>query len=246
MGVTISIIQPNYLPWLGYLDMIRRADVHVFYDDEQFARKGRANRAQVRGAGDKPEWLSVPVLHGQGFPNLCQAAIGGHGGKRWYESHLGKLRAWYRDAPYVGLVDEFGAVISEPYRCLSDLNIAVIEWLCEKLEITTPMQRCSLMDIPHDFGDDALVTTLRPLEVCKRLGAERFLCGPTAKAYIHEPYFTHAGVEIVWHDFAAQHPVYAQHRAPFMPFLSALDYLLEQGPGAFDRLFQPQPESAYA
>jgi len=32
----VGILQPSYLPWLGYFDQIQRADIFVFYDDVQY------------------------------------------------------------------------------------------------------------------------------------------------------------------------------------------------------------------
>lgn len=223
MTVTVSICQPNYLPWLGLFDMIKKADVHVYFDDEQFSRKGRANRNQVRGADDKPAWLSVPVAHGQAFPRLCDARFAAHG-EDWRNTHVNKIAQWYRAAPHLEMLAGFAAVIREPYDNLADLNIAVIEWLADHLGVSTPMQRCSLMEIPSDLD-----TTARPLAVCKALGADRFICGPTAKWYIDQPVFADAGIEIVWHDYA--HPCYRQHRPGWLSHLSAIDCLLERGPG---------------
>ena len=34
----VSIHQPNYLPWLGYFDKIKRSDLFVIFDDVQFPR----------------------------------------------------------------------------------------------------------------------------------------------------------------------------------------------------------------
>ena len=223
MTVTVSICQPNYLPWLGLFDMMKKADVHVYYDDEQFSRKGWANRNRVRGADGKPTWLSVPVAHGQAFPKLCETGFAAHG-KPFRQDHPNKLAQWYRDAPNLEVLAGFRAVLHEPHQTLADLNIAVIEWMAHLLRIETPTQRSSLMDVPEHLD-----TTYRPLEVCKRLGADRFICGPTAKAYIDQPVFERNGIEIVWHEY--EHPTYWQSRPDFVSHLSALDYLLEHGAG---------------
>lgn len=45
---TLAVLQPGYLPWLGYFDQVRRADVFVHYDDVQFDRGGWRNRNRVK------------------------------------------------------------------------------------------------------------------------------------------------------------------------------------------------------
>lgn len=42
--LTVAIIQPAYLPWLGYFDQMARADVFVHYDDVQYSRKSWHSR----------------------------------------------------------------------------------------------------------------------------------------------------------------------------------------------------------
>lgn len=221
----VTCIQPNFAPWMGYFDQIRRANHHVFYDDVAFSRKGWANRNRVRGADDKAAWLTIPVMHGQGVPLLCETGFAQHGGD-WRADIVNKLRQWYRKAPFVHLVDQLEIVLAEPYATLADVNIAIIMWMADLLGIHTPMQRSSLMDIPRDLD-----TTARPLAICQAFGARVFLCGPTAQRYIDQPIFTEAGVRIDWHQYVEKPFVYATHREPFIPNLSAIDYLLEHGPG---------------
>jgi hypothetical protein len=40
----IAILQPSYLPWIGYFDQMVRVDKFVFLDDVQFTRRDWRNR----------------------------------------------------------------------------------------------------------------------------------------------------------------------------------------------------------
>src|SRR5438067_11581906 len=54
-----AIVQPSYIPWRGYFDLIRRSDVFVFYDDVQYDARGWRNRNRVKTpAGAR--WLTIP------------------------------------------------------------------------------------------------------------------------------------------------------------------------------------------
>ena len=44
----LSILQPSYLPWLGFFDQMIRADTFVFLDDVQFTRRDWRNRNKIR------------------------------------------------------------------------------------------------------------------------------------------------------------------------------------------------------
>lgn len=62
-GKTVVVLQPSYLPWLGFFDQMRRSDVFVYYDDVQFDKHGWRNRNRIKSPTG-PVWLTVPIrLH---------------------------------------------------------------------------------------------------------------------------------------------------------------------------------------
>ena len=60
--MTLSIHQPNYLPWLGFFDKIKRSDIFVIFDNVQYPRGknhfGNRNKIKIP---NKDKWLTVPV-----------------------------------------------------------------------------------------------------------------------------------------------------------------------------------------
>ena len=60
MSRTIAVMQPTYLPYLGYFDLIAQADVFVFLDDVQFERKSWQQRNRIGGPNGSR--LLLPVL----------------------------------------------------------------------------------------------------------------------------------------------------------------------------------------
>ncbi len=59
-GQTLVVLQPGYLPWLGFFDQLRRADTFVVYDDVQYDKGGWRNLNRVKSPGGAI-WLTVPV-----------------------------------------------------------------------------------------------------------------------------------------------------------------------------------------
>jgi len=59
----VAIHQPNFFPWLGYFDKIRRADVFILLDDAQYQKTGGSwsNRVKVLINGEG-RWLDVLVF----------------------------------------------------------------------------------------------------------------------------------------------------------------------------------------
>ena len=57
---SIAIMQPTYLPWLGYFAMIDQVDVFIIFDSVQFSKRSWQQRNQIKTASG-PMWLTVPV-----------------------------------------------------------------------------------------------------------------------------------------------------------------------------------------
>ena len=56
----IAIHQPNYLPYLGFFDKMKRSDIFVIHDDCQFIRNSWTHRNKIR-VYNGWKWLTVPV-----------------------------------------------------------------------------------------------------------------------------------------------------------------------------------------
>ncbi|WP_370302900.1 WbqC family protein, partial [Rheinheimera baltica] len=51
-----AIMQPTFLPWSGYFNLMASVDVFVFLDDAQFQKGSWHNRNRIPLNG-KPHWL---------------------------------------------------------------------------------------------------------------------------------------------------------------------------------------------
>ena len=162
---TVAVMQPGYLPWLGYFDLIRRADIFVSYDDVQFDKHGWRNRNRVKGP-TALHWLTVPVRHhGQGHPAISDIRI--DDSRPWRRKHLATLRQLYAKAPFVDpVMAEVTAVLERPSERLVDLNRDLAAYGCRQLGITVPrMVESSTLALSG-------TASLRLLALCKAVGAD--------------------------------------------------------------------------
>lgn len=219
---TLVVLQPSYLPWLGYFDQMLKADVFVWYDDVQFDKNGWRNRNRIKGLKG-PLWLTVPVFHsGRARQLICDVEIDYR--QPWRRKHMTSIRQMYTGAPFLDdMLPRLRDVLERSWDSLADLDIAAIDWFAEVLEIKTPRYRSSLLGIGGDRSE-------RLLNLCEHFGAKRYLSGDAAKAYLDVDLFRKRGIEVVWHGY--QHPHYAQLHGAFVPYLSALDLVLNEGPAS--------------
>src|SRR6184192_3437498 len=110
---TLAVLQPGYLPWLGFFDQLQRSDVFVYYDDVQYDKHGWRNRNRIKSPSG-PHWLTVPVRHsGLGWPPISAVEI--ESGAPWARKHLGTIRQCYARAPYTDrYLAELGELLQRP------------------------------------------------------------------------------------------------------------------------------------
>lgn len=223
---TLVVLQPGYLPWLGYFDQMRRADIFVHLDDVQFDKHGWRNRNQVKGPKGA-SWLTVPILHSGRFgQTVLDVQI--DRSSNWQRKHLATIQQFYARAPFIGAISpEFGTLLAKDWDRLVDLDLAIVEWLALKLGISTPCFRASQLGIVGERSE-------RLLLLCRHFGATRYLSGSAARDYLDVDKFAKAGVEVVWHDYS--HPVYRQQHGPFVAYLSTIDLVLNEGPASINLL----------
>jgi hypothetical protein len=220
--------QPHYLPWLGYLDKMARADVFVVMDDLQYEAQNFQNRNRLKlngGAG----WMTVPLERGAQSDRICDKRInnGGSAREHWQRKTWASIKIHYGKAPHFSTyADELEEVYTRPWSRLVELDLHMLELARRWLGITVPVLQSSSLGLEGHRTD-------RILDMCKKVGARVYLSGRGGSTgYLDVEALRRGGVTVAWQDFT--HPVYPQ-RYPALGFVSHLgflDLLLNCGPGS--------------
>lgn len=230
MAKTVVITQSNYLPWRGYFDLLRSADEVVLLDSVQYTRSDWRNRNLIKTKRG-PEWLTIPVrLKGRFWQTIDETEIADN--SNWAKRHMRAFDLAYGKAHFHGeiaawLADMLEAVSAE--RMLSQVNAHTLGTICKRLGINGSLRRCS--DIIERDRLRGMEATERLVEIAKALGADRYLTGPNARAYLDIDRFHAAGIGVVWMSYDG-YPSYPQLWGDFEPRVSIVDLLFNTGPGA--------------
>jgi hypothetical protein len=220
----VAIIQSNYIPWKGYLDVIRRVDEFILLDDVQYTRRDWRNRNRIK-APQGTVWLTIPVQSkGKYLQKIKETVVDG---SDWRKQHWQRFAHSYQKAPYFRtyreLLEELWLGSDE--QSLSRINHAWLLALCREFGITTPITWSMDRDVRTEDPTQRLV------ELCKHAGATTYLSGPAAQAYLDGEAFRREGITVEWMDYSG-YPEYGQLYPPFDHHVSVLDLLVTVGPAA--------------
>ncbi len=220
----ITIHQPQYLPWLGYLDKIDKADVFVILDNVQFKKNEWQNRNRIKTA-QGCQWITVPVLYR--LPEkINEVRINNK--TNWSRKHLQALITNYSKSTYFDNYKSFFEdIFSRSWDHLVDVNIEIIKFLIIALELKTKLVMASDLKLREE-------PTERLIDICKTLNGNKYLAGKDGNKYMNLELFDKEGIEVIFHDF--KHPVYNQLFGDFEPYLSAIDLLFNCGDNSLEIL----------
>lgn len=225
---TAVILQPSYLPWLGYFAQFHRCDVFVVYDDVQYDKHSWRNRNRIK-TPNGALWLTVPVLtRGQDKPSNREVKI--DNATAWRRKHLQTIQQYYGKAPYFNdYVDLFARVYAREWTFLIDLNIELFHQLCAVLGLQRQIVLSSELNVKGDPVE-------RLIDICKTLHCTHFFEGAAGRDYIDTERFVAAGIELEFQDY--KHPTYNQLHGEFVPYLSVVDLLFNKGKESLEVLKQ--------
>jgi hypothetical protein len=222
--MTISIMQPAYLPWLGYFDRLIQSDMHIILDHVNLDSNSKtkfANRNKVR-TPESWTWLTVPLQSKGKHGNLFLKQVEISADPAWRNKHWQTLKSCYSRSPFfVEHRQFFEQLYQQDWKRLVDLIDQSTSYIINSLGITCNTVKSSEMSVAGD--KDELIFNL-----CKAVGAKKYISGPFGRDYLNHKVFEDSGIELVFHDY--EHPTYKQAFPGFEPYMSALDLLLNYGP----------------
>ena len=230
----VAIHQPEYLPWLGFFKKMMNAELFVFLDDVQFRKKGWQNRNRIR-INDGTTLLSIPV-HTHSYPKINEVTIDNE--KNWSIRHKKSILYNYARAPYFDEIKDFiESIFEKKFQYLVDLNTEIIKFIMNELEIKSKIVFSSELEISKKGSD-------RVLDICKAVGADHYITGTFwAESNLRVEEFKKSNIDVEFQKF--QHPIYKQIHGEFIPEMSIIDLLFNEGRKEAKKILQNSISSSH-
>lgn len=216
----VAIIQSNYIPWKGYFDIINMVDEFILLDDVQYTKQDWRNRNRIK-TREGVKWLSVPVSVAKLSTPINAVKIAD---SDWTRSHWKGLQGNYSTTRYF---QNYRQVFEDLYlgckeSSLSLINYRFINAICDMLSIKTRISWSTDYQLEGDRSE-------KLVSLCRQAGAQEYLSGPAAKAYLDEHLFNSWNIDVRWMDYTG-YPVYRQsYCPPFIHEVSIIDLLFAEG-----------------
>lgn len=213
-----AIIQPSFIPWKGFFDIIQSVDIFVHYDDVQYTSSDWRNKNFIYGKNGLVR-LTIPIKKTSRETLIKDVLIDNN--QNWKKDHLKSIQRVYSKAKFY---QEYLWIIEEIYSFetifLSDFVINATELISRSLGIETAFVKSSDLGI---FGskDDKLI------RICQKLGATSYLSGPSAENYIELSKWKESNIEISFKNY--RYSEYNQLSKQFNHYVSIIDVMFNNG-----------------
>lgn len=220
---TVAIMQPTFIPWLGYFALMDSVDEFVYLDDVQYTKRSWQSRNRIKSGGNE---LMVSVGVDKKTTTTSIQNV------RFADSHKHKklmktLRANLGKAPHFDLCEFIvNRAYADSENFLSRFNIGIIDRVADACGIKTQRTLASTLNI------ETQEKASRLLSFCLHLEADSYLSPVGSYDYLSEyDPFADSSVQLQFINY--QHPHYEQGKQTFMPFMACIDALAWVGPDQF-------------
>ena len=213
---SVAIMQPYFLPYIGYFQLIAAVDLFIVYDNIKYTKKGWINRNRLL-LNDKDVMFSLPLMKDSDSLNVCERELAADFNRN---KLLHQFKNAYRHAPYFAqtfpLIEQ---VVAYDQSNLFDFLHHSIVKVCEHLGITTKIEISSSINIDH-----ALKNQDKVLALCEAVSASVYVNAIGGIDLYSKETFHDKGLALKY--IQSKSFEYPQFGQAFVPWLSIVDVIM--------------------
>lgn len=213
-----AIMQPYFLPYIGYFQLIKAVDVFVIYDNIEFTKKGWVNRNRILVNG-KDSYFTLPLKKDSDYLNINQRELA--------ESYpqdkvkiTRKIAEVYKKAPHYKLIFPLiEKIFMFDNKNVFNFILNSLQTICKYLEIETQFVISSSIQIDHTLKSQEKV-----IAICQKLNIKNYI-NPIGGQELYDKDIFHKN-GILLNFIKAESVWYKQFDNDFIAWLSIIDLLM--------------------
>lgn len=218
----IGIMQPYFMPYIGYWQLINAVDKFVILDDVNYIMRGYINRNSILLNG-KPYRFTIPIEKASQNKRIMETKLNFTSEAK--QNFLLTIAGAYKKAPYyesvMPLIED---IVNNPEPDLTAFIRYSLEKIMQYLNIQTEILLSSGIE-----KDPGLKGEERIIEICKRLGADTYINPCGGRKLYHADAFEKEHMQLFFLDTQSDCIVYKQAQQDFVGNLSVIDILMCNG-----------------
>lgn len=221
----VALMQPAFMPWLGYYELLEQADVFVFLDDFQFSRQSWGQRNQLFMSPGRAGLVTLPVQHPKNIAATFLDISPAHTAY-WIKKFSSSISQSYGKTPYFhAIMPLLEAWLGRSHATLADMLTCLIRQIAAYIGIHTHVLYSSSLEYArHKQRSEKVASLLHAVDA-------RCYYSPIGSfGYMQQDaLFPLEGIKTYFQNHNPK--IYPQHgSSKFVPYLSAVDALFNLSP----------------
>ena len=213
----LGIMQPYFVPYIGYWQLLNAVDKYVIYDDVNFINRGWINRNRILVNGS-PKYFNVP-LQGKSQNKLINE-VTVNNDPILVAKNLRAIDGAYKKAPFF---NDVYPIVEKILNCsksnIAEYNAYSFNVLCEYLDISTTMILSSSID-----KNTSLKGQEKIIDICRQLNATEYYNAIGGRELYSQSAFEANNIKL--HFLNTKSIEYKQFNNTFVPNLSIIDVMM--------------------
>ena len=213
-------MQPTYLPWIGYFQLISKVDVFIFLDDVQFDKRSWQQRNIINNKGKKL-YLTVPILSkGKFHQKINETVISDE--QNWKKKHLSSIKNIYSKSNFFEeIYSNIQNIFDKDIRLISELNIQLIKSFVNYLGIKTKFINSSKIKTSGE-------KEFKIINILRELKSNHYISPPGSVSYISKDNFLKNQIKLEFIDYKLDNYYYPYNNF-YLENMSIIDLLFYRG-----------------
>lgn len=213
----VGIMQPYFVPYIGYWQLMNAVDRYVIYDDVNYIKGGWINRNRILVNG-KLTYFNIPMLGAS--PNKLINEVCVNTNDALISKNLRTIEAAYKKAPYFSTVyPMIEKILLSNKECISEFIADSFRIINAYLGIETELILSSTLK-----KDCSLKSQDKVLAICQELGATEYYNAIGGQELYSFSDFAERGIKLSF--LKTDTIVYKQFGEKFEPNLSIIDVMM--------------------